>query len=88
MKRGVCRRAAGPLAVALVTMTMACGGSTPKPLPGGPPPEYEAPRAFTPGSQPDAVSKEAIPEPPQTPDPSQAAPPSPDPAKPGEPPQR
>ena len=37
--------------VALAALTSACGPApAPKPLPGGPPPEYEAPRAFNPNA--------------------------------------
>jgi hypothetical protein len=67
---------------------LACSSSTPKPLPGGPPPEYETPRTYNlEGSAPAAPAvSDPVPGVPAAPTSSGpgAARPEPDPAKPGD----
>lgn len=64
-------------------LASACS-STPKPLPGGPPPEYEMPRSYKGLDAPSGEPVPAVPPAPASSDP--AAPrPEPGPAKPGDP---
>lgn len=87
-------RGAALLALALGTVWLtACSPPPPKPLPGGPPPEYEKPRSYdldgpaaaAPTSSP--AAEEPVPGVPAAPTSSgPGAPrPAPDPAKPGDP---
>ncbi|NUQ76542.1 MAG: hypothetical protein HUU21_23630 [Polyangiaceae bacterium] len=68
--------------LATSALVVSACSSTPKPLPGGPPPEYEMPRSYkgldAPAEQPAPAA------PPASSDPG-APRPEPDPAKPGDP---
>lgn len=47
--------------VSLASASIACGPvPAPKPLPGGPPPEYEAPRAFNPDALENSPGKPVV----------------------------
>jgi hypothetical protein len=71
-------RAAGISALGLGVLSVACS-SAPKPLPGGPPPEYETPRTYNGLGGPTPTAAAAG-------EPAPGAPrPDPDPAKPGDP---